>query len=318
MQQTSESTPTKVDDLWFSTDVIVIRAEDKIFRVSGGVLAARSTVFQDMIAFPQPISSDTEQIDGSPVVRLHDSASDVEVFLRAIYDSRYVWPSYFMPAPASAELWVVLGILRLSHKYDVQYLYRRALDHLAEDGWDCRTFNSVHCPQSPAKALSVISTAMEVGAQWLLPLAYYYASNLSAKVLLIFLDGPMAPYARTCLGTHSSVVRGAVVVNRFLTVQDSLCATPDSCSEIRHSFLSDFLDAVADGSELQPLSNWDIWTRLNSDGMCDDCCSSAKVQHHHAATTFFEQLPDIFGLPPWDGLHTTKRAAMGETDSVDD
>ncbi|KAJ7112971.1 hypothetical protein C8R44DRAFT_631359, partial [Mycena epipterygia] len=118
-------TPVRVDDLWFPKDTIVIRSENKIFQISRAVLAARSTVFRDMIAFPQPTTDDTEQIDGSPVVLMHDPACDVEVFLRAIYDS-----SYFMPAPAPIELWVVLAILRLSHKYDIQYLHRRALHHL--------------------------------------------------------------------------------------------------------------------------------------------------------------------------------------------
>jgi hypothetical protein len=70
--------------------MIVIRAENKIFHVFGGILAARSIVFRDMLAFPQPPNGDIEQIDGSPVLRLHDSADDVEVFLRAIYDSRCV------------------------------------------------------------------------------------------------------------------------------------------------------------------------------------------------------------------------------------
>ncbi|KAJ7159379.1 hypothetical protein C8R43DRAFT_881836 [Mycena crocata] len=107
-----------------SRDTIVIRAETKIFQVSRAILAARSTVFRDMIAFPQPTSGDVE------ISELHDSAADVEVFLRAIFDS-----SFFMPAPEPIELSVVLGILRLSHKYDVQYLFRRALQHLAEGEW---------------------------------------------------------------------------------------------------------------------------------------------------------------------------------------
>jgi hypothetical protein len=89
--QEESETLVRVDDLWFPTDtVIVIRAENKIFRVSGGILAARSSVFRDMSSFPQPKGGDTEQMDGIPIVRLHDSADDVEVFLRAIYDSRYV------------------------------------------------------------------------------------------------------------------------------------------------------------------------------------------------------------------------------------
>ncbi|KAJ7664761.1 hypothetical protein B0H17DRAFT_835030, partial [Mycena rosella] len=110
------------EDLWFSSDSLVIRADEKIFRVTKSILSARSSVFRDMVAFPQPSSAEAELIEGSPVVCLSDSAANVEVFLRAILDS-----SYFMPRPAPVELHVVLGILRLAHKYDVQYLYLRAL-----------------------------------------------------------------------------------------------------------------------------------------------------------------------------------------------
>ncbi|KAJ7457722.1 hypothetical protein FB451DRAFT_1097886 [Mycena latifolia] len=119
-----ESEHIRVQDLWFSNDTLIIKARQKIFRVSKSVLAARSAVFRDMVAFSQPAdSSDVELVDASPVVSqaLHDSADDVEVFLRAIFDS-----SYFMPPPETVSLQVVL-----SHKYDVEYLHRRALKHLA-------------------------------------------------------------------------------------------------------------------------------------------------------------------------------------------
>ncbi len=64
MDQEESDTLVRVDDLWFASDVIIIRTENKILRVSGGILAARSTVFRDMIAFPQPNSEETEKIDG--------------------------------------------------------------------------------------------------------------------------------------------------------------------------------------------------------------------------------------------------------------
>ncbi|KAJ7320757.1 hypothetical protein DFH08DRAFT_890153 [Mycena albidolilacea] len=105
---------------------------------------------------------------GAP--RLHDSAEDVEVFLRAICDS-----SYFMPAPAPNDRPVVLAILRLSHKYDVPYLYKRALDHLAADGWyttshDEESSNHLRSgvpdvfDLSPMCSLQVIQAATEVSA----------------------------------------------------------------------------------------------------------------------------------------------------------
>ncbi|KAJ6516961.1 hypothetical protein DFH09DRAFT_940661 [Mycena vulgaris] len=107
----------RVDDLWFSDDTLVIRSEKKVFRVTKSILCARSSVFRDMVAFSQPPSDQTNTIDGRPVVVLHDSAADVEVFLRAIFDS-----SYFMPPTTPVQLDVVLGIFRLAHKYDIDYL----------------------------------------------------------------------------------------------------------------------------------------------------------------------------------------------------
>ncbi|KAJ6556392.1 hypothetical protein B0H19DRAFT_1152487 [Mycena capillaripes] len=82
----------KVDGLWLSDDgVVVLCAEECIFRVPKSILAARSPIFRAMLEFPQPadtaIEAD-EMIDGSPVVHIPDSATDVECFLRAIFDSR--------------------------------------------------------------------------------------------------------------------------------------------------------------------------------------------------------------------------------------
>ncbi|KAF8169060.1 hypothetical protein K438DRAFT_1615738, partial [Mycena galopus ATCC 62051] len=75
---------------------IVIKAAKKCFRVPKAILAARSKVFADMFASGTPDSEnrEDESIDGTPVVVLYDSPEDVEVFLRAIFDSRYVhWNS---------------------------------------------------------------------------------------------------------------------------------------------------------------------------------------------------------------------------------
>jgi len=316
---TREPTLERVDSLWFPKDTIIIRAENKIFQISRALLAARSPVFRDMIAFPQPIGDDTEQIDGSPVVRLHDSAHDVEVFLRAIYDS-----SYFMPAPAETELSVVLGILRLSNKYDVEYLYRRALEHLAVDGWYAATYDENGwedhldsiTPRSPINALSVIVTASEVGALWILPKAYYAASTFFPDQLLPFLEGETEPHVRKCLLAHIHLVRGTVATHRFLTTPQP-CPTAEVCDSARASQLTLFFDDVAKEADVFPLSKWDDdvtdnWEKFKEAGLCDTCCSLAKTQNHEAARALWNRLPDIFGLPSWEELHAMRRAAMGE------
>ncbi|KAJ7883212.1 hypothetical protein B0H14DRAFT_1438680 [Mycena olivaceomarginata] len=318
MDDLTDQTPetlTRVGDLWFSKDMIVIRAENKIFHVFGGILAARSIVFRDMLAFPQPPNGDIAQIDGSPVVRLHDSADDVEVFLRAIYDS-----SYFMPAPAPIQLRIVLGILRLSHKYGVQYLHRRALDHLIVDGWYHATYDSyadgnaeAHLlnisPKSPINALSVIIAATEVGALWLLPYAYYCVSTFSSDTLLAFTG--MEPHIQKSLLAHAHLVRGYVATNRFL---HNRCANK-ICNDLCASKLSALLDDVTGGTFAIPLA--DTLAPLKTEGMCDECYEPAVTERHEAASVFWNKLPTIYGLQSWAELHAMKRAAMGEDEDVD-
>lgn len=74
----------RVDSLWFPDGNIVICAHNVLFKVFRGILAARSPVFADMLAFPQP--EDAETIDGVPVLHLDDSAADTMYFLKAIFD----------------------------------------------------------------------------------------------------------------------------------------------------------------------------------------------------------------------------------------
>ena len=83
---------TRVEDIWLSDGSLVVRAEKSIFRFSGAVLAARSSVFQDMLSFhrPGPGQRQVERIEGVPVLVLYDLAVEVEPFLRALYDSKWV------------------------------------------------------------------------------------------------------------------------------------------------------------------------------------------------------------------------------------
>jgi hypothetical protein len=81
--------PQHVQELWFDDGNIVIQAGNRQFRVYRGVLAARSTVFQDMLSFPQP--PDSELVEGCPLVQLHDSTAEVTVLLKAIFDSGWVF-----------------------------------------------------------------------------------------------------------------------------------------------------------------------------------------------------------------------------------
>ncbi|KAJ7604701.1 hypothetical protein DFH06DRAFT_1068191 [Mycena polygramma] len=315
-----ERQPTRVDQLWFTPDTIVIRAEDQVFQVSRAVLAARSSVFRDMLAFPQPPGEDTELFDGVPVVRLHDSAEDVTAFLRAIFDS-----SYFMPPPSPIEFDSVLGILKLSHKYDVPYLFRRALDHFAADGLDPSlsdviaksTRSACHLiyppdRKSPATNFSMIAAATEVGATWLLPWMFYSASTFMPEELLPFMQGALEPHVRKCLDAHVHLVRGSISVNDFLVCGIPPCATAPTCSRIRTEMLSELFDSVKKGEALEPLCEWTEAGEqaLKTKGLCTKCYEAAHARHAAALSAFWDNIPSIFNLPPRDELHAMKMAVV--------
>ncbi|KAJ7138282.1 hypothetical protein C8R44DRAFT_552213, partial [Mycena epipterygia] len=120
----------RIQGLWFSNDTLIIRSENSIFRVSKSILAARSSVFRTMFELPQPPSvTGDATIVGSPVVILHHRAAETS---RCILHSLTMpWrQSYFILPLAEDDFDIVLGILHLSHKYDIDYPYRRALIHL--------------------------------------------------------------------------------------------------------------------------------------------------------------------------------------------
>jgi hypothetical protein len=75
----------KVSELWFDDGNIVLHAGNAIFKVYRCLLAARSSVFRDMLAFPPPPEGN-ETLDRCPIVQTCDSAQDMKYFLKAILD----------------------------------------------------------------------------------------------------------------------------------------------------------------------------------------------------------------------------------------
>jgi len=310
----------RVDGLWFSSDTLVLKADEKVFRVSKSLLAMRSSVFRDMIAFPSPTNEDAEIIEGSPVVLLHDSADAVEVFLRAIFDS-----SYFMPPPAPVELHSLLSILRLAHKYDVQYLFLRALQHLSvrygpsslDDYRGREASDYIMCAEDECRrSLAIINALREVGALWLLPIAYYNASTCSEDALRSTIaDGAADNLVQTCLIAQSHLMRGSGAIYSFLARPSGECANKRRCAELRLRSLNSFFDFLRGRDLLCALDYWrdPDWEDLSSVGLCERCVSHAREIHREELQEFWDELPSIYALPPWGELKAMKDAALGGT-----
>jgi hypothetical protein len=81
----------RCEGLWFPDGSLVVRADTMMFRVYRGMLANASSVFSDMLAFPQPEGA--EIVEGCPVVVMPDSSTDARHFLGVLNDYKCVRPS---------------------------------------------------------------------------------------------------------------------------------------------------------------------------------------------------------------------------------
>ncbi|KAJ7128811.1 hypothetical protein C8R43DRAFT_692958 [Mycena crocata] len=307
-----------VEGLWFPDADLILRAEHALFRVYSGILAARSAVFSDMVAFPQPALPHGLSIHGNPVVQLHDSAAEVEVFLRAIFDS-----NFFMPPPAPTDFANVIGVMRLAHKYDVQYLFRRALSHL-----DCvypttflefYTINThgppphVAHPETLTAHLTVLRTAQEVGATWLLPLIYYYICSHPANELLAagnLWDAMGVQSQQTCLMFQLRLSRATGLVHKFLNyLPCDACASPQVCADAVRDLqicLSVWCDA---GEDLIPLGESALVSN-QFHKLCKRCTKDGEDSHCGAQARFWGEMPEMLGLPSWEQLEKMRRDVL--------
>ncbi|KAJ7820316.1 hypothetical protein B0H14DRAFT_3472391 [Mycena olivaceomarginata] len=160
-----------------------------------------------------------------------------------------------MPAPAPLQLSIALGVLQLSHKYDVPYLYKHALDHLPA-GWYAET----------------------------------YDGGLDNHLFMEI----MGQYALKSLAAHEQMVHGTVSIQHFL-IRSEPClfagaTDPFHCAEVEEYFES-----------------------LTADGLCGACLEVSRAKRLEAATGFWNELPGVFGLQPWENLRAMKQELMGES-----
>ncbi|KAK7062392.1 BTB domain-containing protein [Favolaschia claudopus] len=313
----------RVEGLWFPHADLILRAENSLFRVYSGILEARSSVFRDMVAFPQPSQPESGEnvLDGHPVVRLHDLANEVEVFLRAIFDS-----NFFERSPTPVDFHAVIGVLRLAHKYDVPYLRRRALSHLDSmyptNLNDFRDINAgfaqhhIECQDhgDPIVSLAAIRAASEVGALWLIPAAGYrlaYDWDAMNEAIPHLQPHELKIYPRA----QAEFVRATAVTHQFLRSLPSASCGSDACQQLVSRAYTGLANWHGNRFDCDPLAGWvfDFMERDGSANLCDSCHDTAQKQFQDAQQQFWDALPAVFGLPEWDHLLESKREALDGT-----
>ncbi|KAJ7187218.1 hypothetical protein C8R46DRAFT_1342377 [Mycena filopes] len=275
----------RVDDLWFEEDTLILRAQDDIFRVSKGVLMARSEVLKTMIGgLGQP-----------SVAKL-----------------------FFLPPPAKASFAVVIGVLRLAHEYDVQYLLRRALLHF--EGFFPSTLDGDRVyPETISESgvdmlsasLIALRVVLDVGALWNAPSIIYECCTFSLAEIL---DDPHrrelpAANERALLLSHQKLAAlGASFVTRFLYAEPSgRCRSAAKCNLGKLVWLGKVDAWRKEGRDSVPLEFWDEgdWEGMEGD-FCQGCVGSFQESYAEGRKMLWGALPATFGLPGWDELNKAK------------
>jgi hypothetical protein len=217
-----------------------------------------------------------------------------------------------MPPPAAIDFRAVLGILRLAHKYDVHYLYKRAISHL--ETIYSLTLDEYFSGDSSYPLgygcdadLMAIPVLHEVGATWLLPSAYYLADTmLSTGVTWDAMSPDM---------TVNSIQMSGFLVGGTQRVYDALtnlstCASRDACDVLKFRFLK--VAKVRENRDCFGSLILHIWGNDLEGNLCNDCTAQARVHYDKVRAEIWDELPLHCGLEKWEILMKTREAALAE------
>jgi hypothetical protein len=107
-------------------------------------------------------------------------------------------------------------------------------------------------------------------------------------------------------------------VNAFLSIPSNTgCTSPELCDKVRFQRLGNYFEHVRRKVDLAPLDDWsnEEWEVLACE-LCGHCLKKAKESHQAALAEFWDQLPGIYGLPPWRELKAMKGSVTADLGAV--
>lgn len=214
----------------------------------------------------------------------------------------------------------IAGVLRLSTKYDVPDLRRRALNHLASvfpttlAAWDNRSSTRTF-PEIDGESkdhLLLLELITEVNALWLLPAALYDCGYPSSDITASRNITADVSYRLT--HAYPRIVNaGTRLILNVFTKSEPFCESVAECGQTRLGHLSYNLIAPAHMPELC-LSTWEEldYSDLPMNVLCLTCLASCKATLDAERKKVWEKLPRMYDLPLWAELENLKAEAFRE------
>ncbi|KAJ7638481.1 hypothetical protein FB45DRAFT_903008 [Roridomyces roridus] len=292
-------------DVWFDDGTIILEAQGTQFKVFKGILAANSTIFNDMLVVGSNDTSD----DGCPVVNVYDDPLDLKHFLQAIHRVGYYDPA------ETTDFLLIAAILRLSTKYNVDSLRRRSLNHIASlypttlQEWEIRKDTAMEVFN--ARPFAVLLLAKETRHHALLPASFYLCAD-SIEINDI-LDGVSSidgkhleldwPDKRSCIrGRQNLLLALRSEVFAFLTGSLTIpnCVSPQRCDSSKLRWLQSLEASLGNGCP-GIFSIKFPWASFRK-AVCDNCYNVSFTNSNHQRQLIWDKLPSYFDLPPWEEL----------------
>ncbi|KAK7025111.1 BTB domain-containing protein [Favolaschia claudopus] len=296
-QRTEDAPPTR-SSTWRSDGNVVLQAGNTQYRVHWSVLALHSPVFHDMHGLPQPAEQAT--VEGCPVVELPDDPQDVEHLLTALYT-----PTFLSQEKISFS--AVAALVRLGKKYEFKDLFDSVVGRLASEipmtlqAYDAMEGEYLAIESYLGLNLDILILASENNLFTILPCVYFFATDE------LFEGITRTDGTTVCL--PPSLLRKCIVAQQNLVLKQSQldytfgwafdgvfdgCMAKVKCMEARTEFLGHFLPSGFYGF-LEP-------SHIKFYGFCSSCAGYAKKRLIAGRQKLWDELPDVFGLPPWNEL----------------
>ncbi|KLO06118.1 hypothetical protein SCHPADRAFT_861672 [Schizopora paradoxa] len=311
--------PQRHDILWFSDGNVVLATDKYLFKVYKGLLSMHSSVFRDMFELPNVGRSSAGDIDdgsaqemyeGVPLITLAgDKGEDVVHLLRALYDHRY-----YSCHSKDTPLETILALLLLSAKYDFKDLMTNVVKQISRQfPTSLKKMDSIidddepiFCEDQNDVGWPLLQAAHKCGVDALLPILYFFCSNMDMDVILEEANSISPECLRTLhKGRDESIFMFSKLISdlpehlkgdigKSKCLDDRLCANKARYFELSllntpYFFHTRGRDVVKD--------------RLAN--ACKNCCSSVAKAIEKRREEIWAKIPSFFGYSDWEGTRAS-------------
>ncbi|KAL1700926.1 hypothetical protein EV121DRAFT_213206 [Schizophyllum commune] len=305
--------------IWFKDGNIVLQAQRVQFRFYQGLLATYSPFFRDVFEVPQPADG-ADAVEGCPVMRLQESAADVEYVLNFILE-----PKSSKQTPSVAN---IIAGLKMGQKYLITALWDDALERLRyefpdqlkeyqerREGREKRGYTRFRVePGHRDWLLHLVDASRLVSLQSVLPALCYRASEDSRREELtrglfddITLEGTTMHIHNVILAGQAKTLAAKVKLIRIAfsepQPESQTCTDRDSCRAARRRMFDDFLKTLEREKTYAVFYPWS--ERLLGSpkrNFCGPCAEDTLRAVREEQEEIWESLPSFFGLPDWEEL----------------